>query len=1215
MKQDKMSNKIINLTNQTHLVITKQNLVSPTQFILITISGGQDSLCLFFILLHLKKQWKWQFGILYCNHFWQIDSFYTNSLVLKLGFLFLIPAYLSLPSENIFSEQKSRTWRYRQFERLSNFYQYDILVTGHTSTDRIETILLQLIRGTSTRGLSTLDWIRPISQETLSVFSLPSEVISKVPFYLCPLKHSGKAFHILKNKNFSLSDKFHQIEFCNQFFFNSQINFWKVSFLNELNKKSFTLLKKQTLSQNLSRNLKLPLPLSKPLCLSPKEQVNQTKFYYLKQKVLKYSLDTNWENLNQLSKVQNKILNPFLYPKKDTGYGRSIRRNAIGLQRNCQSSSYQNTNWIYDNFLFLTLEKTVLGTPLYKVTYSFTKISVFRYLFSTLESVFTTHPSLFKSLNSLSVNKGSFKQKFKLRIAVFCPHLNVLKKNSARSLHYNSKLKISSVYSKNFSTNFIRHTLFSISRRITFRIHRVPLQGGLVAKIKLFFSKTSKQRFKSNGTPKVKYFSVRREDKDSGFVFTSLILNKQPSQILIKYFNKSYFIHFKKNFLELELFAIKNILQLELTPSLTQSYSFLANYQQETILKILYPLASLMPIFRVDFIFCNQARATKFIFSKLVSTKSNKHLKYIEHLNSLFNADSFHTYTKGKKLVDWFEKQSYSVSESTNLAFFLNTNSKFKFSFPLSTKDNLRRVIQRKNLGESSCFEQETMAKHNIFKKAQNKTKSNKTLNLVVDLNWKRSINCQQSYLKYRIKNSFYRTCLLFNSYTSQISNQTISPFTQIQNNYIGEVNKNLAFIIPNTTKFGRPRGNNQQRFVIRPLLFISRFDLTKVCTFWQLPVYPDKTNKKLIYFRNRIRKQLLPLLRFFFNPQIDKLFLQFTEITNTEQLYLDFLARDLQEVFQINKINTFELNLSVLNFIPIALQRRVLKNFIDQYFIKQIKFFHIQILLNLLDKKKKNQFQFYKKVSVIDNLFNQENPKILYQILPDLQAREGLVFISKKEKKILSIFHFNQHLVKTFIHSKYFIKDIYKKIRHREILSTIYCVKQSKVLNFISTVSLRLTSEIKGDILSSYLLNNDKRFSLYPTVFLVRSPLLKVVSCLPLTNKGYQITWVYQRSNSEKKELLNNAIDKKNFKISLNLEHNTLIQLIFFKHFLFMKQEKKKKFKIRQKLVNLEKKLKVRNIFTSKNKFETPQILFFSGIGACLLTSRRFILLSNVVI
>ena len=163
MKKKNNSNKLINLVNKTHKIITKQNLIKPREFILVTMSGGQDSICLFFILLQLKRQWKWNFGVLYCNHFWQINAFYTSSIILNLSFLFLIPTYLSLPSENIFSEQKSRNWRYYQFKRLSFFYKYGIITTAHTATDRIETTFFQLIRGTGTRGLSLLNWRKSIT--------------------------------------------------------------------------------------------------------------------------------------------------------------------------------------------------------------------------------------------------------------------------------------------------------------------------------------------------------------------------------------------------------------------------------------------------------------------------------------------------------------------------------------------------------------------------------------------------------------------------------------------------------------------------------------------------------------------------------------------------------------------------------------------------------------------------------------------------------------------------------------------------------------------------------------------------------------------------------------------------------------------------------------------------------------------------------------------
>src|SRR5947199_210553 len=55
MKKKNNSNKLINLVNKTHKIIIKQNLIKPREFILVTMSGGQDSICLFFILLQFIR--------------------------------------------------------------------------------------------------------------------------------------------------------------------------------------------------------------------------------------------------------------------------------------------------------------------------------------------------------------------------------------------------------------------------------------------------------------------------------------------------------------------------------------------------------------------------------------------------------------------------------------------------------------------------------------------------------------------------------------------------------------------------------------------------------------------------------------------------------------------------------------------------------------------------------------------------------------------------------------------------------------------------------------------------------------------------------------------------------------------------------------------------------------------------------------------------------
>lgn len=72
---------------------------------------------------------------------------------------------------------------------------------------------------------------------------------------------------------------------------------------------------------------------------------------------------------------------------------------------------------------------------------------------------------------------------------------------------------------------------------------------------------------------------------------------------------------------------------------------------------------------------------------------------------------------------------------------------------------------------------------------------------------------------------------------------------------------------------------------LVRPLLCLNRCDVMKLCRNWCLPVYPDVTNERLQFFRNRLRKQLIPLLRYSFNPQFDKNVFQSSQLFLQEQL------------------------------------------------------------------------------------------------------------------------------------------------------------------------------------------------------------------------------------------------------------------------------------------------------------------------------------------
>ena len=156
--------KTIELVNFLQHLVNEKKLLISNQSIVLAVSGGQDSICLFFIFLQLKTQWSWDFSLLYCNHLWQKDSFYTMSHLFKLAYLLNVRIYLTITLQKILTEQKARNWRFFTFQRITQFYLLSDIVTGHSKSDRIETGLFNVFRGSGTKGVTSLDWTKVVNK-------------------------------------------------------------------------------------------------------------------------------------------------------------------------------------------------------------------------------------------------------------------------------------------------------------------------------------------------------------------------------------------------------------------------------------------------------------------------------------------------------------------------------------------------------------------------------------------------------------------------------------------------------------------------------------------------------------------------------------------------------------------------------------------------------------------------------------------------------------------------------------------------------------------------------------------------------------------------------------------------------------------------------------------------------------------------------------------
>ncbi|MGC1307499.1 MAG: tRNA lysidine(34) synthetase TilS [Phormidesmis sp.] len=145
-----------------HILLRERNLLPISSHVLMAVSGGQDSLCLARLLIDLQVKWQWSLRLVHCDHSWRDDSADNASHVLALAEQWQVPASLSVASSPLVSEAAAREWRYGVFAQVAREQGDRYVVTGHTASDRAETVLYNLIRGSGIDGLSSLPWHRPI---------------------------------------------------------------------------------------------------------------------------------------------------------------------------------------------------------------------------------------------------------------------------------------------------------------------------------------------------------------------------------------------------------------------------------------------------------------------------------------------------------------------------------------------------------------------------------------------------------------------------------------------------------------------------------------------------------------------------------------------------------------------------------------------------------------------------------------------------------------------------------------------------------------------------------------------------------------------------------------------------------------------------------------------------------------------------------------------
>jgi len=145
---------------------------------------------------------------------------------------------------------------------------------------------------------------------------------------------------------------------------------------------------------------------------------------------------------------------------------------------------------------------------------------------------------------------------------------------------------------------------------------------------------------------------------------------------------------------------------------------------------------------------------------------------------------------------------------------------------------------------------------------------------------------------------------------------------------------------------------DNKRIAIVRPLLQVSRQETADYCRHYRLAPRLDASNLSLSPLRNRIRQQLLPLLRSY-NPGVAEALLRTASTAADELAFLDEeIARLWGKVVQ-RQGETIVLDKRRLGKLSLALKRHLLRTAIEELLgsLKDIEARHIEEIIAVLDK------------------------------------------------------------------------------------------------------------------------------------------------------------------------------------------------------------------------------------------------------------------------
>ena len=162
---------------QNHFLefIKKHALINADDLVLLAVSGGIDSV----VMAHLFRQSKIPFAIAHCNFELRGeasdgDADFVEKLAKNIGVTFHLKNFDTKEYANshmVSTQMAARDLRYQWFDDLRQEFNYQKIAAAHHKNDNVETLILNITRGTSISGLKGMlpingSLIRPLLSVT-----------------------------------------------------------------------------------------------------------------------------------------------------------------------------------------------------------------------------------------------------------------------------------------------------------------------------------------------------------------------------------------------------------------------------------------------------------------------------------------------------------------------------------------------------------------------------------------------------------------------------------------------------------------------------------------------------------------------------------------------------------------------------------------------------------------------------------------------------------------------------------------------------------------------------------------------------------------------------------------------------------------------------------------------------------------------------------------